>query len=162
MLKASKQHPTRPSGRYQEALITQEAYWDLVNGQSPLIRMDRFILNGLIYYQVRDMELLDAYVVIPAGFNERGGVVHAGHRPLTVTEELEDLATFDSQGAPIGLLPDTRTTIISPESEIPLIGSHDPYAEHGMGEEADEFEEAAQESVFEQERSSEENDGSSR
>lgn len=128
LLKSSKRYPTRPSGTYQEGLISQKRYHQLISGdQLPLIDLEKPLLNGLIYYEMKGFELKGAYVVIPNGFINNGVHIVAEQR-LEIDDDLTRLATFEGVGA-LDVLQQESSIVVS-EGRLSFFPSEDdPYAQ---------------------------------
>lgn len=121
LLKASKTFPTRRTGRYQESLINQTRFRQL-SSQESLFGADETVvtLNGLIYYEMENLFLRSASVVIPDGFLDIGVNVVASES-ISIGEDFDDLATFQGSGL-LQVLEDTGSIIVS---EGPL--DYDPH-----------------------------------
>jgi hypothetical protein len=96
VLKENKQFPTKPSGKFQERLINQDQYFSR-REQSRFFEddfPDADPLNGLVYYHLKQYELVGMYVVIPNGFSE-DGVNVVGRIDIDISgSDLDQVATF--------------------------------------------------------------------
>lgn len=124
VLKNSSRYPTRPSGINQIALIDQRKYREYSSSPNLFPELDPPLLNGLIYYGLKDFELYNAFVVIPDGFLNKH-VVEVARQEVDVTSDLELVAAFANAGhlnilsAPSGVV--LQDSIIVDASE------YDPY-----------------------------------
>lgn len=129
LLKASKRHPTRPRGYYQEGLVEQRRFREWFTTGSLFDFEQAPILDGLIYYHMWNLELKSAFVVIPDGFLPHGGVVKLREERIGIYPDLDEKAFFTGDG-PIASVLEGENLVLSSE---PLASDDDynPYAADG-------------------------------
>jgi hypothetical protein len=151
LLKASRRHPTRPSGFYQERLINQSRYREMLRGeQLPGLEDSDLLLSGLIYYDMIEFELRSISVVIPDGFIDDR--VHCvAEQKLEIDGYLEELATFQQTGQLY--VTSQQSGLVLSENALPdSSDSYDPFVEEDLiHEEFFNQNDTAKESVFDQE-----------
>lgn len=91
--KVSKRYRVRQSGIYQEKLITQARYRDLLV-QGELFSTEEVVLDALLMWQSQGYEMVSAFVVIPNGWDIDGRLVRIGDREVPLPDPLSGIATF--------------------------------------------------------------------
>jgi len=131
LLKESNFYPTKPSGKYQQQLISQEQYWRYRSGDNLFgsSELGPPLLNGLIYYQYANFELYGAHVVIPSGFDASQRVIVANEASVPLPFDLEDLARFESTGVVEILAGGRSRDLVLSQPSYNADAVADPYAE---------------------------------